>query len=469
MACAARRRAGRPRRWTRSHCCPTTGLRARRRGLAMPPPPAPPPVTATCPRGGAPPAPWAHFGGREDEPAVGFPPELRGPLLAAGFSAPTPVQAHAWPALCAGRDLIAVAQTGSGKTLAYLLPVAAQLGRAAPGVSPAALVVAPTRELVCQIEQQAERFRKSAGLACAAVYGGAPKGPQLGALHAGPALVVATPGRLVDFLDTEQSSCSLSGVRFLIFDEADRMLDDGFDEQVRRVGREAAGARRQTAMFSATWPPTVQELARDFLQDPISIRVGHTDELSANADVAQDVEVCQDDASKERALVAILRGKPRARAIVFVATKRACRDLARSARGAIPGWSEVIHGDRSQVEREAALDAFRSGRARVLFATDVAGRGLDIQDVALVVNFDPPRSAEDYVHRIGRTGRAGHAGLAITLLTWRDTEAARFIAEVMRRTGKRVPGSLERLIGPALVVDQPGASRTGVMTRHEHR
>ncbi|CAK0824969.1 unnamed protein product [Prorocentrum cordatum] len=253
-----------------------------------PPPPAPPPVTATCPRGGAPPAPWAHFGGREDEPAVGFPPELRGPLLAAGFSAPTPVQAHAWPALCAGRDLIAVAQTGSGKTLAYLLPVAAQLGRAAPGVSPAALVVAPTRELVCQIEQQAERFRKSAGLACAAVYGGAPKGPQLGALHAGPALVVATPGRLVDFLDTEQSSCSLSGVRFLIFDEADRMLDDGFDEQVRRVGREAAGARRQTAMFSATWPPTVQELARDFLQDPISIRVGHTDELSANADVAQD-------------------------------------------------------------------------------------------------------------------------------------------------------------------------------------
>merc|ERR1711920_1068703 len=152
-----------------------------------------------------------------------------------------------------------------------------------------------------------------------------------------------------------------------------------------------------------------------------------------------EVQICEDDNEKERSLVSLLRLKPRARAIVFVGTKRTCKDLARSARHAIPGWSETLHGDRNQAEREAALAAFREGRARVLFATDVAGRGLDIQGVDLVVNFDAPTSAEDYVHRIGRTGRAGNKGLAVSFLTWRDGAAARYIAEVMERMGLKVP------------------------------
>eukprot|EP00927_Polykrikos_kofoidii_P027376 TRINITY_DN24109_c0_g1_i1.p1 TRINITY_DN24109_c0_g1~~TRINITY_DN24109_c0_g1_i1.p1 ORF type:complete len:538 (+),score=74.55 TRINITY_DN24109_c0_g1_i1:73-1686(+) len=436
------------------------------------PPPAPPPPVEVC-GSGVLPAPWKSFGGGAkgdgidgDVHQVRFPPEIQGPLLAAGFQEPSPIQSHAWPILGMGRDLIGVAQTGSGKTLGYLLPCFAQLWRVESIGSPAILVLAPTRELVGQIEREAERFRKSTGIVVAHVYGGEPKNMQLAGLRHNPHLVVATPGRLNDFLETEGSILSLRHVRFLVFDEADRMLDDGFEPQIRLIVREASSPRRQTMMFSATWPLPVQKLAQEFLTDAVEIRIGRVDALSANADVCQEVQICRDEAEKQRALVSLLRLKAHSRTIVFVATKRSCRELARSLRRSISGWIEALHGDRTQAEREAALQAFRDGKARVLFATDVAGRGLDVRGVTLVVNFDPPQSAEDYVHRIGRTGRAGDTGLAVSLLTWRDSTAGRYIKDVMEQTGQHVPPELERFVGPSLVCDNPKASRTAVLSMH---
>ncbi|CAE8666566.1 unnamed protein product [Polarella glacialis] len=399
------------------------------------------------------PAPWDSLDA--------LPSQFLRPLLASGFEKPTPIQAHAWPILLSGYDLIGIAQTGSGKTLAYLLPCfvkltapseipIAQAGTPSPGI----LVLAPTRELVCQIEKEAEQFRRTAGITSVAVYGGAPKAQQLAGLRGRPLLVVATSGRLNDFLESEQGSCSLHAVRCLVLDEADRMLDDGFEPQIRRIFRDAKLLGRQTLMFSATWPQSVQVLAAEFLKEPVEIRVssGDGDALRANRDVAQEVIFCEDDREKTQTLVSLLRSKSRARSIVFVATKRACRDLSRSMRGLGLSRCEAIHGDRSQAEREAALEAFRTGDARVLFATDVAGRGLDVRGISLVVNFDPPFSAEDYVHRIGRTGRAGDRGTAVSLLTMRDGEAMIYIAQVMRRTGLPLPVELKRRLGPALAV-----------------
>mmetsp|Transcript_52589 Transcript_52589/g.170917 ORF Transcript_52589/g.170917 Transcript_52589/m.170917 type:complete len:581 (-) Transcript_52589:19-1761(-) len=402
-----------------------------------------------------------------------LPPELRGPLLVAGFAAPTPIQAHAIPLLASGRDLLGVAQTGSGKTLAYLLPCMARIlqepGEVRSGLSwsPPILVLGPTRELVCQIAVEAERFRKVADITAVAVYGGAPRHEQLAALRSRPSIVVATPGRLMDFLLADQACLSVRDVRFLILDEADRMLDDGFEPQIRRLATEASLPSRQTAMFSATFPESMQRLADEFMRAPVQVRIGSNSgggPPRAGATVEQGVVFCE-EREKPRILASLLRNRPRSRCIVFVATKRACHELARSLRGgkAGPGRVEAIHGDRRQEEREAALIAFRDGTARVLVATDVAGRGLDVQGIGLVVNVDPPRSAEDYVHRIGRTGRAGKQGLAISLLTPQDGEAARYISDVMRRSGVPVPPELARRVGPDPVPDNRGASITAVM------
>jgi len=395
---------------------------------------------------------WTSFDDAFSTDGVGLPTELINPLLAAGFEAPTPIQSHAWPILLHGRDLIGVAQTGSGKTLAYLLPCLAQLlvpsarkSIVHPG-SPPALILAPTRELVCQIEREADRFRKCADIRTAAVYGGAPSVPQLAGLRGHPLVVAATPGRLMDLMERAKASCSLCGVKFLVLDEGDRMLDEGFEPQLREIAKQASSPHRQTMFFSATWPVHVQRLAREFLNNPVELCIGATDTLRANPDVAQDVVLLGDECEKVDALVGILTGRSRSRALVFVSTKRSCRELARAVRGRIPGRSEEIHGDRCQRDREMALANFRAGVTRVLFATDVAGRGLDICGVGLIVNFDPPRSAEDYVHRIGRTGRAGEPGLALSLLTWRDGSAAQYIADVANRTGVPVPKALAHLL-----------------------
>eukprot|EP00405_Crypthecodinium_cohnii_P009439 CAMPEP_0206438042 /NCGR_PEP_ID=MMETSP0324_2-20121206/11388_1 /ASSEMBLY_ACC=CAM_ASM_000836 /TAXON_ID=2866 /ORGANISM="Crypthecodinium cohnii, Strain Seligo" /LENGTH=652 /DNA_ID=CAMNT_0053905413 /DNA_START=54 /DNA_END=2009 /DNA_ORIENTATION=- len=394
---------------------------------------------------------WSNFD------STVLPPKIVSLLSEAGLRTPTPIQAHACPVLAAGRDLVGIAQTGSGKTLAYLLPCFVSLlspgGRvrkggaaaAIPG-SPLMLVLAPTRELAIQIEREANRFNK-AGIRVSVAYGGAPQAPQLAGLRSTPDLLVATPGRLNDFLRTAQVSVSVKSVRFMVLDEADRMLDDGFEEQVRFLLETADLPGRQTMLFSATWPDKVRDLASEFLKDPVEIRIGNADVLRANPDINQDIMVLNDQHEKVDALVGVLHRNQKARAMVFVATKKVCQLLLSCLRSRVSGGVEAIHGDRSQRDREAALAAFREHEVRILLATDVAGRGLDVPDITIVVNFDPPHSAEDYVHRIGRTGRAGRSGQAVSLLTWRDTQGAAFIAEVMERTGLHVPPILEQLSG----------------------
>lgn len=374
---------------------------------------------------------------------VTFPPRVRAPLVSAGFPAPTAIQQHSWPILTAGRDLIGVAKTGSGKTLAFLLPIFARLLESKVDLRgpPAALVLAPTRELACQIEAEAKRFGATAGMRAACLYGGAPKGPQLAELRQRPQLLVATPGRLNDLLEPPPGlsvAVDVKSVRYLVLDEADRMLDMGFEPQIRKIIG-GLPQDRQTVMFTATWPLSIRRLAADFLRDAAEVRAGEVDELRVNPDITQQVVFCLDMRDKEEWLDKILRESGNDQAIVFVNTKRMCEVVSSRTPN-----SMAIHGDKDQRERDLALGHFKSGTVRVLVATDVAARGLDIKAVKVVVNFDPPNREEDYVHRVGRTGRAGQKGLAWTLLTNEDGAAARSIADIFKRMELPVPAELSR-------------------------
>jgi len=374
---------------------------------------------------------------------VVFPSALRSTLLAAGFPAPSSIQKYSWPVTMSGRDLVGIAKTGSGKTLGFLMPCFARLieSRADSRGPPAILVLAPTRELACQIVKEGRDFGGPAGMKAAILYGGAPKGPQLAELRMRPQLVVATPGRLNDLLDPPPGmslAVDVKSVRYLILDEADRMLDMGFEPQIRKIIGHLP-AERQTLMFTATWPTSVRRLASEFQRDPVEARIGDVENLTANIDITQRVEFCRDQFDKENKVQELLRENNNGQAIVFVSTKRMCDTIARTIRDSV-----AIHGDKDQSERDAALNAFRAGTKRVLVATDVAARGLDVKAVMLVVNFDPAPREEDYVHRIGRTGRAGQKGTAVSLLTNEDGNAARSIAEVMKRTGLGVPKELQQ-------------------------
>jgi len=367
--------------------------------------------------------PWLQF---ED---CRFPSQIMRALTGAGFPAPSAIQAWAWPILSEGRDLIGVAKTGSGKTLGFLIPACSIIieKRMDPqrAGGPLQLVLAPTRELACQIEVEAEKFGTQAGMNCAVAYGGAPKGPQLQQLRRGAHVLIATPGRLNDFV--QQGVVRLRSVVFLVLDEADRMLDMGFEPQIRQIIGELP-RQRQTMMFTATWPKEVRRLAEEFLYQPAHVQIGSTDALEANADIDQRIIIVASQWDKQDKLLGLLKQEaPRGeRVIVFTATKRGCDQLARELENRSRISCVCIHGDREQRERDAALEAFKSGRSPIMVATDVAARGLDIKHVKLVVNFDPANNAEDYVHRIGRTGRAGDKGLAYTFLTGDQGRAASF-------------------------------------------
>lgn len=361
------------------------------------------------------------------------------------FSAPTKIQQHAWPILWEGMDLIGIAKTGSGKTLAFLLPVFARMLVDGP---PAMVVLAPTRELACQIRCEAQKFP----VRTVSIYGGAPKGPQLAEMRLMPHVVVATPGRLNDFLEPPAGyspGLDVGKVQYLVLDEADMMLDMGFEPQIRRIISKIP-KDRQTMMFTATWPVEVRRLATDFLRNPAEVRIGDANVLVANADIDQRVIFCS--ASEKDARLRKQVEDSSGPTLVFVSTKRMCEVLTRSFPGSV-----TIHGDRTQSERDSALAAFKSGAARVMIATNVAARGLDIKGVALVVNYDPAVKDEDYVHRIGRTGRGGERGTAVSLITQEDGRAALTIAEVMDRTGLPVPDDLAmRLASGELRVPEPG-------------
>ncbi|KZO92051.1 DEAD-domain-containing protein [Calocera viscosa TUFC12733] len=396
------------------------------------------------------------------------------PLLAAlaHFSEPTPIQACAWPALLAGRDVVGIAETGSGKTLAFGVPALQRLVDAGFGAKAGkdkggkdkdkarsgkgqakvdVLVVAPTRELALQTHNTLLSLSSPFGLTSVCLYGGVPKTSQLSELaHAGARIVVGTPGRVLDL--AREGALDLSNVGFLVLDEADRMLDRGFEPDIRAIVDMTRKEGRQTAMFSATWPESVRRLAATFQRDPFRITVGAED-LSANKRVAQSVEVLTsyDKDSRLRTLLQGLKHSTKGakaeeeRTLVFVLYKKEAtrveQALARS--GYRVG---AIHGDMGQQARIAALDEFKSGRTKLLVATDVAARGLDIPNVGTVINYSFPLTIEDYIHRIGRTGRGGLSGKSVTFFTGEGHERALAgeLMRVLRDADCEVPAEMSR-------------------------
>ncbi|KNC46904.1 ATP-dependent RNA helicase dbp2 [Thecamonas trahens ATCC 50062] len=359
----------------------------------------------------------------------------------AGFLNPTPIQSQAWPVCMSGRDMIGVAATGSGKTLAFLFPAVVHIN-AQPllqrGDGPIALVLAPTRELACQIEKECTKFGRSSSIKNTCVYGGAPKGPQRGALRRGVEIVIATPGRLIDFL--EQRATNLRRVTYLVLDEADRMLDMGFEPQLRKIVGQIR-PERQTVMFSATWPREVESLARDFLKQPVQVNIGSTD-LSANTDITQIVEMVSRYDKKSRVFQLLNSIDPTAKVLIFANTKRMVDDLTRDMRSS--GIRALgLHGGKEQAEREFVLGSFKSGEAPIMIGTDVVGRGIDVDNIAVVINYDLPTNIEDYIHRIGRTGRAGNKGTAYAFFDPdNDSKAARPLLKILEDAEQEIPPAL---------------------------
>ena len=364
------------------------------------------------------------------------------------FKAPTPIQSAAWPFLLSGRDVIGVAETGSGKTLAFGVPCIRSITKSPPHKKSAparAVIVSPTRELAAQIHEQIEQLAKPAPLSTVCVYGGVPKDAQRTALKIAH-IVVATPGRLNDLIN--EGAADLSNVNYLVLDEADRMLDKGFEEEIRKIIGATSPKGRQTLMFTATWPPSVRDLAATFMTQPVHISIGAdnpTGELRANTKIKQLVEVV-DPRGKEQRLLQILRQhqgpqNKTDRILVFCLYKKEAARIEGFLRQR--GLSVAgIHGDMNQTARSASLDSFKTGQCPLLVATDVAARGLDIPAVKVVVNVTFPLTVEDYVHRIGRTGRAGAEGLAITLFTEHDKAQSGALINVLRAAGQEVPEEL---------------------------
>lgn len=353
-------------------------------------------------------------------------PALQQQLAHANFIHPTPVQAAAIPPALEGRDVLATAQTGTGKTLSFLIPLIERLPSAGKGAT--ALVLLPTRELAMQVLEAWRELTRSEGMA-ALVCGGLAEGPQLAALGRGPRLIVATPGRLEDYLS--RKLVKLSSVKLLVLDEVDRMLDMGFRPAIRRIAA-VLPADRQTLCYSATLSPAIREVARDYLRDPVRIEIGSVLKPSPNVEL-RSFEVPVD---KKQELLEHLLGAHHGSFLVFVRTKhgadRVARRLSRAGHSATQ-----IHGDRSQSQRSAALRNFAEGRHRVLVATDVAARGIDVADVAHVVNFDLPREAEDFVHRVGRTGRASSRGIASTFAAPDEVQTLRRMERTLAVTARR--------------------------------
>ena len=351
-----------------------------------------------------------------------------------GYERPTPIQAATIPVVLSGRDLLARAETGTGKTAAFALPMIDRLlasGRASsPARGPRGLVLVPTRELALQVERAIARYGAGSRLRTAVIFGGVSMGPQLHALRQRPEIVVATPGRLIDHL--ERRTVDLSGVEILTLDEADRMLDVGFLPALRRLLAVLPKAR-QTLMFSATLPAAVMSLSADMTRDPQRVEVGTR--VVAPLVTHQVHPVA--DHRKAELLGRVLTLAPSGQALVFCKTKRGSDRVGKYLDG-IGMNTAVIHGNKSQPARTRALDGFRAGRVRVLVATDIAARGLDIAQLPLVVNYDLPMVAEDYVHRIGRTGRAGVAGRAVSLVTNGDRGMLAEIQRLVRADIERI-------------------------------
>uniref|UniRef100_A0A1B6CGB8 RNA helicase n=1 Tax=Clastoptera arizonana TaxID=38151 RepID=A0A1B6CGB8_9HEMI len=372
------------------------------------------------------PKPIIHFN------EVIFPVYITNEISKQGYGDPTPIQAQGWPIALSGRDMVGIAQTGSGKTLAYILPAIVHITNQEKSKSkygPIVLVLAPTRELAQQIRQVATDFGYHKKIRNVCLFGGANKSPQEWAIEKGVEIVIATPGRLLDFLAA--GVISLRRCTYLVLDEADRMLDMGFEPQIRRI-IEQIRPDRQVLMWSATWPKEIRNLAEEFLRNYIQINIGSL-QLSANHNIKQIVDVCE-TSEKMGKLIKLLEEITRARnskTIIFAETKRGVDEI--SYKLSKNGFTVLtIHGDKSQYFRDRTLRQFRNGRDDILVATDVAARGLDVDDVKFVINYDYPSSSADYVHRIGRTGRCTNNGTAYCFFTQDDYRQARDLIEVLK-------------------------------------
>ncbi|CAH8505526.1 unnamed protein product [Schistosoma guineensis] len=361
-----------------------------------------------------------------------------------GWQLPTPIQSQGWPMALSGRDVVGIAQTGSGKTASFLLPAVIHImaqPRLLRNEGPICLILVPTRELAQQVLTVAKEFAEAASLRAMCFYGGSAKGTQLREMQKGGEICIATPGRLIDFIRVQRNL--LSRVTYLVLDEADRMLDMGFEPQIRKIIGHTR-PDRQTLMWSATWPREVQTLAREFLTDYIQVNIGSVS-LHANPNITQIVEI-MDDWSKEQRLIELLTSFGRARTLVFVETKRRTDQLTNSLRRR-GFYVEAMHGGKQQRDRELTLANFKSGRMNILVATDVASRGLDIDNIEYVVNFDFPNQTEDYIHRIGRTARSDKTGTAFTFFTHKNVRQARDLIDILDEANQEISAELIQLAG----------------------
>jgi ATP-dependent RNA helicase RhlE len=380
--------------------------------------------------------------------ALGLSRSIVRALLGEGYAAPTPIQAEVIPHALAGRDVLAGAPTGTGKTAAFVLPVLEALAGSERHGRIRALVVTPTRELAAQIAERVSVYGRHQGVRHAVIYGGVGQRSQEIALDRSPDVLIATPGRLLDLM--QQGFVRLDGVSHLVLDEADRMLDMGFVHDVRRICA-ALPKKRQTLLFSATIPADIQALAGGMLLDPVRVTVAP--EVTTAEKVAQSV-VFVARHEKRAVLERMLRAPGVERAVVFTRTKHGANRLSEQLERSGIG-SAAIHGNKSQGARERALEAFRRGVTRVLVATDVAARGIDVDGVSHVFNFDLPNVAESYVHRIGRTGRAGAAGSAVSLCD--PIDEGSLLRDIERLIRQRLPVVAEdgRVVERAPLAEPP--------------
>ena len=361
--------------------------------------------------------------------ALGLGPNISKAVREAGYTEPTPIQTKAIPAVLHGRDVIGIAQTGTGKTAAFVLPILQRLSTHGPKMGRRglrALVVAPTRELVVQIEENVRKYARHVHIRSVTVYGGVGERPQIQALRSGTEIVIATPGRLIDLM--QQGHVDFSQLEVAVLDEADRMMDMGFLPAIRQIVK-ALPRERQTLLFSASLSKEIEKIASDFLTSPETVQIGR------RANPAESVEQIVYEVPKSRKvalLLHLLRDQALDSVLVFSRTKHGADKIARKLVSS--GISTAtLHSNRSQSQRLQALRGFKSGAVRVLVATDIAARGIDVEGISHVINYDFPPQPEDYVHRIGRTGRAQAIGDAISFVTPEDHGALRALERFISR------------------------------------
>lgn len=357
-----------------------------------------------------------------------FHPRISAGISAAGYSTPTPIQIRTIPSILAGRDVLGLAQTGTGKTAAFVLPILQGLLQGPRGRL-RTLILSPTRELAEQTHTAITRLGRETGLRSLTVYGGVNAQPQIKGLQAGAEIAVACPGRLLDLMG--QHVVNLKDVEILVLDEADQMFDMGFLPSIKRI-ISALPAARQTLLFSATMPREIRTLANDFLQNPVTVELGVSHPVETVSHAIYPVEQTR----KVEALLTLLGEAGSSRVLVFTRTKHRAKKLAgQLVKTGLPATS--LQGNLSQNQRQEAMNSFRSGRVKILVATDIAARGIDVSQISHVINYDMPDTAEAYIHRIGRTGRMANLGTALSLATQEDQPMLRIIERLLGHSLER--------------------------------